>query len=158
MWACPRMTQKRADLIRGFGRKDVLELARLLLDLRIAIQGRAVGKQRLRKPVPADDVGGALAPARRKLDNHAAVTDRNRSRFQSVMAWIYERLVIVRLQGMRRSRYESHLRHLFDRYPDRQGAMDLHTADFRNLAVLRQDPEFLQNFIELFFIRHREHF
>ncbi len=73
MWACPRMTQKRADLIRGFGRKDVFELARLLLDLRLAIQSQAVGKQPLRKPVPADDVGRALAPARCKLDNHAAI-------------------------------------------------------------------------------------
>src|SRR5438309_681870 len=136
MWACPRMTQKRADLVRGFGRENMLKFARLLLDLRLAIQSQA-GKQPLSKPVPADDVGRALAPARRKLDNHAAVTDRNRSRFQSVMAWIYERLVIVRLQGMRRSRYESHLRHLVDRYPDRQGAMDLHSADFRDLAVLR---------------------
>ena len=131
------MTQKRADLVRGFGREDVFELARLLLDFRLAIQSQAVSKQPLREPVPANDVGGALAPTRRKLDNHAAVADRNRSRFQGVMAWIHERLVIVRLQGMRRSRYESHLRHLVDRYADRQGAMDLHTADFRNLAVLR---------------------
>ena len=137
MWACPRMTQKRADLVRGFGRENMLKFARLLLDLRLAIQSQAVGKQPLSKPVPANDVGGALAPTRRKLDNHAAVTNGNRSRFQSVMAWIHERLVIVRLQGMRRSRYESHLRHLVDRYADRQGAMDLHTADFRNLAVLR---------------------
>src|SRR2546428_7995131 len=114
MWACPRMTQKRADLVRGCGREDVLELARLLLDLRLAIQSQAVGKQPLRKPVPADNVGRALAPARRKLDNHAAVTDRNRSRFQSVMAWIYERLVIVRLQGLGRSRFASHLRHPVD--------------------------------------------
>ena len=131
------MTQERADLVRGFGREDVLEFARLLLDLRLAIQSQAVGKQPLRKPVPADDVGRALAPARCKLDNHAAVTDRNRSRFQSVMAWIHKRLVIVRFQGMRRSRHETHLCHLFDRYPHWQGAVDLHTADFRNLAVLR---------------------
>src|SRR5256885_16097555 len=89
----------------------------LLLDLRLAIQSQAVGKQPLSKPVPANDVGGALAPTRRKLDNHAAVTNGNRSRFQSVMAWIHERLVIVRFQGMRRSRHETHLCHLFDRYP-----------------------------------------
>src|SRR5207245_6210348 len=103
MWACPRMTQKRADLIRGFGRKDVFELARLLLDLRLAIQSQAVGKQPLRKPVPADDVGRALAPARRKLDNHAAVTDRNRSAFQSAVAWIQKPIGIVAFRRMRRT-------------------------------------------------------
>src|SRR5207247_8399778 len=62
--ACPRMTQKRADLVRGFGREDVFELARLLLDFRLAIQSQAVSKQPLREPVPANDVGGALAPRR----------------------------------------------------------------------------------------------
>src|SRR5207245_11392611 len=101
------MTQERADLVRGFGREDVLELARLLLDLRLAIQSQAVGKQPLRKPVPANDVGGTLAPTRRKLDNHAAVTNRNRSRFQSVMEWIHIRHVIVLLQVMGRSRHNS---------------------------------------------------
>ena len=131
------MTQERADLVRGFGREDVLEFARLLLDLRLAIQSQAVGKQPLRKPVPANDVGGTLAPTRRKLDNHAAVTGRNRSRFQSVMAWIHKRLVIVCLRRMWRSGNESHLRHLFDRDADWQRAVNLHTADFRNLAVLR---------------------
>src|SRR5437879_8248540 len=100
----PWMTQKRADLVRGFGREDVLEFARLLLDLRLAIQSQAVGKQPLRKPVPANDVGGTLAPTRRKLDNHAAVTNRHRSRVQSVMAWIHKRLVIVSFQAWRRSR------------------------------------------------------
>src|SRR5437870_9151732 len=123
------MTQKGTNFVGCFWREDVFEPARLLLDLRLAIQSQAVGKQPLSKPVPANDVGGALAPTRRKLDNHAAVTNGNRSWFQSVMAWIHERLVIVRLQGMRRSRYKSNLRHLVDRYADRQGAMDLHTAD-----------------------------
>src|SRR5277367_6075178 len=33
----PRMAQKRAYLIRRFGRQDVLELTRLLLDLRLAV-------------------------------------------------------------------------------------------------------------------------
>src|SRR2546426_4854296 len=42
-------------------------------------------------------------------------------------------------RSMRRSRYESHLRHLVDRYPDRQGAMDLHSADFRDLAVRSEE-------------------
>src|SRR5437870_6290650 len=121
------MTQKGTNFVGCFWREDVFEPARLLLDLRLAIQSQAVGKQPLRKPVPADDVGRTLAPARCKLDNHAAVTNRNRGWFQSVMARIHKRLVIVCFQRMRRSRYKSYLRHLFDLYPLRQGVLDLHT-------------------------------
>src|SRR5438105_15559279 len=102
------MTQERADLVRGFGREDVLEFARLLLTLRLAMQSQAVGKQPLRKPVPANDVGGRLAPTGGKLYNHAGVTNRNRSRFQIVRAWIQKRLVIVCLRRMWRSGNEAH--------------------------------------------------
>src|SRR5437870_13589383 len=98
------MTQKGTNFVGCFWREDVFELARLLLDLRLAIQSQAVGKQPLRKPVPADDVGRALAPARCKLDNHAAVTNRNRSWFQSVMPRIHKRLVMACFQRRRLSR------------------------------------------------------
>src|SRR5437870_13479681 len=103
MWACPRMTQKRADLIRGFGRKDVFELARLLLDLGLAILSQAVGKQPLRLPVSANDVGGALARTWCELYDYAAVADRKRSCFHAVMAWFHNRLVVVCLMSIWRS-------------------------------------------------------
>ena len=42
MGASSRMSQERADLVRGFGRENVFELAGLLFDLRLAIHGQAV--------------------------------------------------------------------------------------------------------------------
>src|ERR1700677_2379772 len=45
MWAGPRMSEECADLVGRFRRKDVLELAGLLLDLRFAVHGQTVGKK-----------------------------------------------------------------------------------------------------------------
>ena len=55
------MPQKSADLVGSFGRKNVLELASLLLDFRFAVHGQAIGKQPLCQAVPADNAAGALA-------------------------------------------------------------------------------------------------
>jgi hypothetical protein len=41
------MVEKSANLVGGFGRKDVLELARLLLDFGFAVHGERVGEQAL---------------------------------------------------------------------------------------------------------------
>ena len=74
---CPR---KRADLIGGFRREDVLKLASLLLDFRFAVHSEAVGEKPLRQTVTANDVSRSLSPARREFDDHAAVPDRNPAR------------------------------------------------------------------------------
>ena len=42
-----RVAEERANLIRRSGREDVLELAGLLLDFRLALHGKAVGEQAL---------------------------------------------------------------------------------------------------------------
>ena len=63
------MAQERADLIRGFGGEDVLELAGLLLDFGFAVHGEAVGEQALGQAMTADDAAGAFASARRQRDD-----------------------------------------------------------------------------------------
>ena len=72
-----RMAEEGADLVGGFGRKDVLELAGLLLDFGLAVHGQAVGEQALGQAMAADDVGGALAAAGGEFDDQAAVADRD---------------------------------------------------------------------------------
>ena len=71
MRACSRMSQERADLIRRFGRENVLELAGLLLDFRLAVHRQAVGEQALGQTVAANDAAGPLAAARSQFDDHA---------------------------------------------------------------------------------------
>ena len=61
MWAGLRMSQERAYLVRSFGRENVLKLAGLLFDFRLAIHGKAVSKQAFSQPVPANDICGLLA-------------------------------------------------------------------------------------------------
>src|SRR5207248_1978987 len=64
------MSQERADLLGRFLREDVLELAGLLLDFRLAVHGQAVGEQSFGQAMATNDVSGALASARREFDNH----------------------------------------------------------------------------------------
>src|ERR1700722_13673892 len=63
------VSEERANLVRRFRRKNVFELASLLLDLRFTVKGKAVGKKPPREPVPPDNAASALAPARSELDN-----------------------------------------------------------------------------------------
>ena len=67
------MPKERADFIGSLVRQDVLELAGLLLDLRLAVERKAVGEQALRQPMAADNVRGALAPTRGELDDRASI-------------------------------------------------------------------------------------
>ena len=48
--------------------------------------------------------------------------------------------------------------HFFDGDAYRQRAMDFHAADFGDLAMFGQRPEFFENLIELFFVGHGEDF
>src|SRR5580692_2108463 len=75
------VAQECADFIGGFGRKNVLELAGLLLDFGFAVHGEAVGEQALSQTVTANDVGGALTAAGREFNDHAAVAGRDASGF-----------------------------------------------------------------------------
>ena len=70
------VSQECANLICSFRRKDVLELARLLLDLRLAIHRQAVGEQALGQSMPANYVSRSLTSLGSEFDNHAAVADR----------------------------------------------------------------------------------
>ena len=67
------MAQEGADLVGGFGRENVFELAGLLFDFGFAVHGEAVGEQALGKAMAADDIGGALTAAGCEFDDHAAV-------------------------------------------------------------------------------------
>src|SRR5512140_4015686 len=79
-----RMAQECANLVGGFGREDVLELARLLLDLGFAVEREAVGEQTFREPVTPDDIPRPLASAIREADYETAVANGNTSRLQRV--------------------------------------------------------------------------
>ena len=57
------VTEKGADLFGSFLREDVFELAGLLLDLGLAVEGQAVSEQALGQAMTANNVGGALASA-----------------------------------------------------------------------------------------------
>jgi len=58
------VVEEGTDLVGGFGRKYVFELAGLLLDFTFAVHGQRIGEQTLGQAVTADDVGGALVSAR----------------------------------------------------------------------------------------------
>ena len=73
MRAGARVPEEGADLVSRFGRKDVLELAGLLLDLGFAVHGQAVGKQSLSQAVTADDAAGAFAAARSEFHDQSAI-------------------------------------------------------------------------------------
>src|ERR1700722_330126 len=91
-----RMAQECADLVGGFGREDVLELAGLLFDFGFAVHREAVSEQTLGKAVAADDVGRALTAAGCQFDDHAAVAGRNSGWLQCIVTRIDEWLVVVR--------------------------------------------------------------
>ena len=58
-----RVVEEGANLVGGFGREYVLELASLLLDFGFAVHGERVGEEAFRQAVTSDDVGGALVSA-----------------------------------------------------------------------------------------------
>lgn len=97
------MAEEGADLIGGFERQDVLELAGLLFDLRLAVESEAVGEQAFGQAMSADDVGGTLAPASSEFHDHAAVADGDAVGLKSIVTGIDEGLVLMRLGRMRRS-------------------------------------------------------
>ena len=101
MRASSRMAEEVADLIRRAGRENVLELASLLLDFRLAIEREAIGEESFGQAMPPNDIGSALTATRRKFDNHRSVAARDAVRFERVMAGIHEGFVIVAFGRMR---------------------------------------------------------
>src|ERR1700723_2833997 len=87
-----RVAEERANLVGGFGREDVLELAGLLLDFGFAVHGEAVGEQALGQAVTANDTGGALAATSREFDDERAVAGGRGDGLQRIVARIHERL------------------------------------------------------------------
>ncbi len=133
------MVEELANLVGGFGGKDVLELAGLLLDFGFAVHGKRIGEQALGQAVAADDVGSALMAARGEFDDGLAIASRKARRLQSVVARIDERLVIVRFRRMRARRNQSHRGHFFNGNRNRQSAVHFHSADLCDLTVFFED-------------------
>ena len=138
MGAGERVVEEGADLVGGFAREYVLELASLLLDFRFTVHGERIGEQAFRQAVAADDVGGALVSAGGEFDDRGAVAGRKASRLQGVVAGIDEGLVIARFGRMRARGYQSHGGHFFYGYGYRQSSVDFHPAYLSDLAVLFQ--------------------
>lgn len=69
------MAEERADLVGGFGRENVLELAGLLLDFGLAVHRQTVSEKALGQPMPADDATGALAAAWGELHDQGPIAD-----------------------------------------------------------------------------------
>ena len=63
------MPEEGADFVGRFRRKNVLELAGLLLDLRFAVHRQAVGEEPLGQPMPSNNAAGPLAAAGREFDD-----------------------------------------------------------------------------------------
>ena len=82
-----RMSEERADFFRGLGREDVLELARLLLDLHLVLHVQGLHEQALGQAVAADDVRGPPPPALGEADDQVAIRrqllDRKSTRLNS---------------------------------------------------------------------------
>src|SRR5580658_652438 len=152
------MSEKGAYLVRRFRRKDVFELAGLLLDFRFAVHGQAVSKKALGEAMSTNDAACPLAPAGRKLHDQRAIADRSGHRFERIVAGIDERLVIVRVRRMRCREHQSHLNHFFNRQTHGQRAVHFHALDFRDFAMLGQYPQFFEHLIELLFIGHGKNF
>ncbi len=74
------------------------------------------------------------------------------------MAWVHERLVIVRFGRMGASGQQAQGCHLFHRDAYRQSSVNFEVFDFRDLAVLFDRPEFFEDFVELLFVGHGENF
>src|SRR6266498_3977257 len=110
----------------------MLELARLLLDFRLAVERKTVGKQSLGESVTPDDVSCPMASAIREVDHETTVANGNTRRLQRVVAWIHEWFVVLGLGRMRHGRNQPHLAHLFNRQADRQGSMNFHVLDLSN--------------------------
>jgi hypothetical protein len=68
------MAEESADFVGCLRRQDVLELAGLFLDFRLAVHGETVGKKALGEAVTANDAAGALASARGQLDDQGSVS------------------------------------------------------------------------------------
>lgn len=71
------MSEESADLVRSLVRQDVLELAGLLLDFRLAVERKAVSEQAFGKSMPANNVRSALAPPRGEFDYRASIAGGN---------------------------------------------------------------------------------
>src|SRR5271157_5215423 len=130
-----RVVEEGADLVSGFGREYVLELASLLLDFGFAVHGERIGEEAFGQAVAADDIGGALVSTRGEFDDRRAVAGRKAGGLQRVVAGIDEGLVIVRFGRVRARRHQSHGGHFFHGDGYGQSAVDFHPANLRDLAV-----------------------
>ncbi len=158
MRAGPGVSEEGANLICRFRRKNVLKLAGLLLDFRLAIHRQAVGEKAFGETVAADDAAGAFTASRSEFHDQCTVPCRRRHRLKRFMAGIHKGLVIVRMRRMRCRDDKPHLDHLLNRQADRKRAVDLHALDFSNLAVFGQHPELFEHLVQLLFIGHGKDF
>src|SRR5260221_14314619 len=100
VWAGARMSQEGADALRGFRRKDVLKLARLLRDFFLVVNMKSLGEEPFRQTVAADHVFRALAALLSEDDHVVAMAGEVTGGTKSDVAAIQHLLVRVRLQGV----------------------------------------------------------
>src|ERR1700682_2356941 len=150
--------EERADLVRGFGRQDVFELAGLLFDFSFTLQRETIRKEPLRQPMAPNNIGSTVATAFREFYDHAAIAGGNSGRFKRLVARIDEWPVGMRLGRMWSGGNQPERGHLFNCNADRQRAMDFHALNFGDLSILGQRPQFFQNLVKLLLVGHREYF
>ena len=73
MRAGPRVSEECADFVRSLRRKNMLELAGLLLDFGLAVHSQTVSEEPLRQPVPSDDAAGIFSSAGCKLNDQGSI-------------------------------------------------------------------------------------
>src|SRR5260370_38900154 len=86
MGAGPGVSEEGANLICRFRRKNVLKLAGLLLDFRLAIHRQAVGEKAFGETVAADEADGAFTASRSEFHDQRTVPCRRRHRLKRFMA------------------------------------------------------------------------
>src|SRR3954469_16727327 len=94
----PRMPQEGADPVRSLGRKNVLELARLLLDLGLILHVQRLREQPFGEAMAPDHVRGTLPPFFGELYDEGAVSDRSPVRPDFLVAAAQDVFMVVRLR------------------------------------------------------------
>jgi hypothetical protein len=84
------MAEEGTDLLGGFGRENVLELAGLLFDLALIRHSEALGEETLGETVTANHASGTLASSGSKFDDHAAVGRELAGRLERVVTGILD--------------------------------------------------------------------
>ena len=106
-----RVAEEGTYLLGGFGRKDVFELACLLLNLALVLHAEALGEEALGETVTTNNASGALTSARSEFNDHAAVGRKFPGGLERVMTGIFDGAMFVGIGAMGDEIDESALSH-----------------------------------------------